>query len=250
MTPYGNSSGNSGVVAFEIKRDTIVVEFRHGGKYVYDYDTTGREHVEEMKVLALEGRGLATYINKHVRNLFAKKVGGMTYKIRLATGDDVGELEPMLRGYLLEAYKAAWRGDVRRLTADLESGLLRIAIAEKNNTIAGFLAYVDTYDLHWCVPGAEVIDFYVRPGYRGLGAAVHLVAWVANETTERGALFLKSVPVGNPAIRRLYEKVALFQPSGEAYVSGRALSHLAGLSGKRARDIIKNLPRPEWSREA
>ena len=74
MTPYGNSSGTSGVTAYEIQREAIVVEFRHGGKYLYDYDTTGREHVEEMKILALEGRGLATYINKHVRTLFAAKL--------------------------------------------------------------------------------------------------------------------------------------------------------------------------------
>lgn len=75
MTPYKNSGGKSGVAAFEIRREAIVVEFRHGGKYIYDYDTTGREHVEEMKVLALEGHGLATYINRHVRNLFAGKLG-------------------------------------------------------------------------------------------------------------------------------------------------------------------------------
>jgi hypothetical protein len=74
MTPYGNSSGTSGVIAYEIQREAIVVEFRHGGKYLYDYDTTGREHVEEMKVLALEGRGLASYVNKNVRTLFAEKL--------------------------------------------------------------------------------------------------------------------------------------------------------------------------------
>ena len=74
MTPYADSSRSSGIVAFEIKREAIVVEFRHGGKYVYDYDTTGREHVEEMKVLALEGRGLATYINRNVRGRYARKL--------------------------------------------------------------------------------------------------------------------------------------------------------------------------------
>ena len=74
MTPYLNSSANSGITAYEIRREAIVVEFRHGGSYVYDYDTTGRELVEEMKVLALEGRGLATYINKHARNLFSEKL--------------------------------------------------------------------------------------------------------------------------------------------------------------------------------
>ena len=74
MTPYQNSSGNSGVTGYEIRRESIVVEFGQSGKYVYDYDTTGREHVEEMKVLALEGRGLATYINKHVRKRFVRKI--------------------------------------------------------------------------------------------------------------------------------------------------------------------------------
>jgi hypothetical protein len=74
MTPYGNSNANSGVAAYESQLDAIVVEFRHGGKYLYDYETTGSEHVEEMKVLALEGRGLATYINKHVRSRFAAKL--------------------------------------------------------------------------------------------------------------------------------------------------------------------------------
>jgi hypothetical protein len=74
MTPYGNSNANSGVAAYEILNDAIIVEFRHGGIYLYDYETTGSEHVEEMKVLALEGRGLATYINKHVRSRFAAKL--------------------------------------------------------------------------------------------------------------------------------------------------------------------------------
>lgn len=74
MTPYTNSNENSGVVAYEIRRESIVVQFRSGDKYVYDYDTTGREHVEEMKTLALEGRGLATYISKNVRRRYAAKL--------------------------------------------------------------------------------------------------------------------------------------------------------------------------------
>ena len=72
MTAYENS--NSGVTAYEIRDDAIVVEFRQRGKYLYSNDNPGREEVEEMKRLALEGRGLATYINKNVRKLFAKKL--------------------------------------------------------------------------------------------------------------------------------------------------------------------------------
>ena len=250
MTPYTNSSGKSGIVGFEIKREAILVEFRHGGKYLYDYETTGRGHVEDMKVLALEGRGLASYINRHVRDLFAKKFGTSAYKIRLATSKDAAGLRLMLEAYLPENYGSKWNGTVEALESDLEKGVLRIVVAERERKIVGFLAYVDTYDLHWCVTGADVIDFYVRPDQRGLGAAIHLVTWVANEISHRGGLFIKSNPVENPAVRRLYERVALFQPSGEAYISGRALRELASLSGKAIREIVRNLPKPEWGREA
>ena len=74
MTPYGNSSGNSGIVAFEIRDNAIHIQFKHGPIYVYNDVVPGREHVEEMKRLALEGRGLSTYISKHVRKLFAAKL--------------------------------------------------------------------------------------------------------------------------------------------------------------------------------
>jgi hypothetical protein len=74
MTSYGNSSGKSGVSAFEIRDRAILIEFRHGGKYLYDYDTTGREHVEDMKLLAVDGLGLASYINKNVRDRYAEKL--------------------------------------------------------------------------------------------------------------------------------------------------------------------------------
>jgi hypothetical protein len=73
MTPYRNLSGSSGIVAFEIRDRSIVVEFKHGGRYVYDYDIPGMKEVEEMKRLASEGRGLATYINQNVRQRFARK---------------------------------------------------------------------------------------------------------------------------------------------------------------------------------
>lgn len=73
MTPYANRGGTSGINAYEIRDTSIVVEFRHGGKYVYDYDVPGRKDVEEMKRLAKLGTGLATYINKNVRKRFAAK---------------------------------------------------------------------------------------------------------------------------------------------------------------------------------
>ena len=74
MTPYKDLSGNSGVTAFEIRETAIVIRFKHGGSYLYDYQIPGRADVEEMKRLAVNGRGLATYINKRVRKRFVRKL--------------------------------------------------------------------------------------------------------------------------------------------------------------------------------
>ena len=74
MQRYADRSRRSGVVAYEILHDGIVVRFRDGEDYLYTDEATGAEHVAEMKRLARQGRGLATYINKHVRARYAKKL--------------------------------------------------------------------------------------------------------------------------------------------------------------------------------
>jgi len=74
MERYKNLSGNSGVVAYEAGPDYIKIKFRDGGVYLYNYSITGRDNVERMKELAEEGRGLATFINKYVREDYAAKL--------------------------------------------------------------------------------------------------------------------------------------------------------------------------------
>jgi len=74
MERYKNRSSDSGVVAYDVGPDFIVVEFRDGGTYRYDYASTGKTEVEQMKWLAVLGRGLATYINTNVRESFAEKL--------------------------------------------------------------------------------------------------------------------------------------------------------------------------------
>lgn len=71
MQPYRNLSGNSGVVAFNLGDSHIDIEFQDGHRYRYDYTTPGQAEVEAMKTLAQNGKGLATYINQHVRERFA-----------------------------------------------------------------------------------------------------------------------------------------------------------------------------------
>ena len=73
MERYKNLSGRSGVVAFEASADAIAVKFIDGGVYVDTYAEPGKQHVEAMKALAFKGRGLATYINRFVRDRFAER---------------------------------------------------------------------------------------------------------------------------------------------------------------------------------
>jgi len=74
MTRYKNLSTDSGVTAYEIRDDSIIVEFKSGDKYLYSYDTPGKDAVEAMKVLASKGIGLSTYISKAIRGRYAAKV--------------------------------------------------------------------------------------------------------------------------------------------------------------------------------
>jgi hypothetical protein len=73
MEAYRNLSGTSGVTAFEIRKDSIVVRFKDGDEYLYNHQAPGREQVEHMKLLAQTGRGLSTYISRTIRNHYAQK---------------------------------------------------------------------------------------------------------------------------------------------------------------------------------
>jgi hypothetical protein len=67
MKRYGNR--NSGISAYEIGDDYIKVKFSDRSEtYIYSYREAGKIHVENMKKLAKEGKGLNTYINQHVKD--------------------------------------------------------------------------------------------------------------------------------------------------------------------------------------
>jgi len=71
---YRNHNGHSGVVAYAIMPEAIAVQFLDGMVYLYSHDCPGRRHVGRMKALAREGRGLSTYITRHVGNRFAARL--------------------------------------------------------------------------------------------------------------------------------------------------------------------------------
>ena len=70
MQPYQDLSGGSGVTAYEIGEDYIVVEFRGGRTYRYSNAVAGELHVHRMKKLAAVGRGLSTYVSQHVHDRY------------------------------------------------------------------------------------------------------------------------------------------------------------------------------------
>ncbi len=73
MTLYKNIGRDSGVRSYQIQSNTISVTFTSGVTYVYNYGSAGKEHIENMKELAQNGRGLNSYINKYVKNRYSKK---------------------------------------------------------------------------------------------------------------------------------------------------------------------------------
>lgn len=73
MKRYARLSGESGVVAYAIRATEIDVQFVDGTIYTYSYGSAGREHVEQMKLLARAGEGLSGYISKHVHDDYARR---------------------------------------------------------------------------------------------------------------------------------------------------------------------------------
>ena len=71
MERYKNSGGDSGISAYEIGSDYIIVKFSSTVRtYRYSYRKAGQNHVENLKRIAQSGRGLNSYINNYVKNLY------------------------------------------------------------------------------------------------------------------------------------------------------------------------------------
>lgn len=72
MKKYKNLSGKSGVLAYEPGTDYIKIKFTDGSVYLYTYKSAGKNLIEKMKQLAIEGKGLSTYISRVVKDKFEK----------------------------------------------------------------------------------------------------------------------------------------------------------------------------------
>jgi hypothetical protein len=75
MQTYVNYGGDSGVDAFEIAADYIIVRFLSGDCYKYTSESVGSSNLEQMKALARQGEGLNAFINTNsiVRTGYTEK---------------------------------------------------------------------------------------------------------------------------------------------------------------------------------
>jgi hypothetical protein len=74
MTPYKHNGGDTGILAFGIGTESIVIKFQDESIYLYTCASAGRTAIEDMKMLAVTGKGLTTYINKYVKNKYDRKL--------------------------------------------------------------------------------------------------------------------------------------------------------------------------------
>ncbi len=74
MERYHSKAGESGVVAYEIGRGSIVIKFVGGEKYLYTDKSAGAKNIARMQELAKSGRGLSTFISQHVHDRYARKL--------------------------------------------------------------------------------------------------------------------------------------------------------------------------------
>ncbi len=90
--------------------------------------------------------------------------------------------------------------------------------------------------------GGVIVDLFVCPQHRSRGVAVLLAINLAKQIQECGGTHLKGGAVNSPIAGRLYHRIAMKLSDNEYYVSGRAFRHLASLSGKSLREIVRILP--------
>ncbi len=67
MQIYADIDHDSNVEAFAIECDSITVKFKSGScqHYEYTYSSAGSSNVEHMKVLAINGDGLNSFISRN-----------------------------------------------------------------------------------------------------------------------------------------------------------------------------------------
>lgn len=74
MVKYSNLNGTSSITAYEISKNSIIVEFDSKVRYEYTQQSVGPTYLTHMKSLALKGQGLNAFINQKTKYKYARKI--------------------------------------------------------------------------------------------------------------------------------------------------------------------------------
>jgi GNAT superfamily N-acetyltransferase len=179
-----------------------------------------------------------------------KEQSGSRIAIRDAREADIPEIADLLGQYMHETYNGSWHGSAEALSAHAFGRHFHLKVAQSGARLLGFAAWRDTYDVHHCTIGGEIMDMFVLPAARGKGIGPTLVCEVAVEIRRKGGVFLKGEGVDSPSVRRLYERAGVRSATVQYTVSGRAFRRVADLAFVGLRELIRSLPETSWSYEA
>ena len=70
---YMDLSGGGGITGYKFLQKGIILQCKLKDLYLYDFNKPGKQHIEQMKIVAEEGQGLTTYVNKNVRDNYSEK---------------------------------------------------------------------------------------------------------------------------------------------------------------------------------
>ncbi|MEK7389638.1 MAG: hypothetical protein AAB036_08065 [Elusimicrobiota bacterium] len=71
---YKNLDGSSKVSHYELAKDAVTIRFTDCSVYRYTNQSANPENIKTMKSLALAGKGLGTFIDANVQDLYLRKV--------------------------------------------------------------------------------------------------------------------------------------------------------------------------------
>ena len=170
----------------------------------------------------------------------------MPYHIRDAVEKDLTKVTKLLDTYMRQYLNSPWMGTKDRLYEHFANRSVRVVVAESGEDLIGFAAWLPDYDLHHCVHGVRVIDFYVVKSFRGLAVGPAILAKVSSNGLKEGASYIRGEALDDKKLHKFYARVAV--KFGSTYnVSGRAFHLLAELVGKSPKEIVQGFPTVEMN---
>jgi hypothetical protein len=73
MQIYKDLGGNSSILAYEIRSNSIWIKFKDGSNYLFTYESAGMVKVRMMQFLASAGVGLNAFIKRYANRDYAVK---------------------------------------------------------------------------------------------------------------------------------------------------------------------------------